>query len=196
MSLNLFIIGPSGCGKSTQAKLIAEKYGLTHISTGEAFRHEMATGTPIGIESKSYMDRGLFVPSEILIRLFAQEISKINNQNFIVDGTPRIPDQCPLIENYLSKNNQTITAIIHLDISFEEINARRQKAGTNFQKDDTKRSDNTPEAILHRQQEYLKNNDPILEYFQSRNKLIRIDGNRPVELIFADIVTKIDLLNL
>lgn len=190
MPLNLFIIGPSGCGKSTQAKLIALKYNLTHISTGACFRREMEQKTPLGLEAKQYVDKGIWVPSDIVIRLFAQEVSKVNNQNFIVDGTPRLPEQCQLIEDYLAKSGQVISALIHLDVTFEEIFRRKQKMGESFQ--DKDRTDDSPESFKQRLLEYQKYNDPILKYFEEKNKLIRVDGNRPIEPIFEDIVKEID----
>jgi adenylate kinase len=189
-ALNLFIIGPSGCGKSTQAELISKKYNLSHISTGEAFRNEMEGKTPLGIEAKSYVDRGIWVPTPIVIRLFIQEVTKVNNQNFIVDGTPRLPDQCPAIEEYLKSCHQPVSALIHLDVTFEEIFTRRSKMGQSFQ--DKDRTDTNPEAVKKRLSEYLENNDPIMEYFQKRNILIRVDGNRPIEPIFNDICLAID----
>ena len=190
--LNLFIIGPSGCGKSTQAELIAKKYNINHISTGETFRSEMAKGSELGLAAKKYVDQGIWVPSEILIKIVALELSKVDNRNFIVDGTPRIPDQCQLVEDYLAGFGESITALIHLDVTFEEIYKRRQKAGSSFQEKD--RSDLSPEAVLQRQQQYLKYNDPIMEYFNKQHKLIRVNGNRPIEPIFEDIVTEIDKL--
>ena len=190
MALNLFIIGPSGCGKSTQAELISKKYNISHVSTGETFRHEIAIGSELGLAAKKYVDRGIWVPSEILIKIVALELSKVNNQNFIVDGTPRIPDQCQLIEDYLSSFGQSTTALIHLDVTFKEINQRRQKSGTSFQEKD--RTDLSSEAVLQRQQQYLKYNDPIMEYFNKQNKLIRVNGNRPIEPIFEDIVKEIE----
>ena len=101
-SLNLFIIGPSGCGKSTQAKLIAEKYGLTHLSTGQLLRDEIASQSELGLKAKSFIDGGNLVPDEIVFDILTTNFSKLNNQNFIVDGFPRMLSQGQFIENYLS----------------------------------------------------------------------------------------------
>lgn len=192
MALNLFIIGPSGCGKSTQAKLIAEKYGLTHLSTGQLLRDEISSSSELGLKAKSYIDAGNLVPDEIVFDILTSNFAKLNNQDFIVDGFPRMLSQGQFIENYLSSQNQPLDLIIHLDVSFEEIQARRAKMGVDFQ--DKNRTDNTPEAMAARQKFYDDNNDLIMNYFQSKNLLFRSDGNRPIEPIFNDICQKINSL--
>jgi adenylate kinase len=193
MSLNLFIIGPSGCGKSTQAKLIAQKYNLTHFSTGQIFREEIYAATPLGLEAKKYIDQGLFCPDEILIPIVMSSLKKVSYKDFIIDGTPRRLNQAIQIQKILQDQNQDITHIIHLDVTAQEIVTRRlnqEKLGSQFQ--DLNRSDNTPEAIAGRQAEYDKNNDPIMEYFSKNSLLLNIDGNRPVQPIFEDICKAID----
>ena len=192
MSLNLFIIGPSGCGKSTQAKLIAEKYGLTHLSMGQLLRDEMVALSDLGVKAKAFVDSGTLVPDEIAFDILTTNLAKINNQNFIIDGFPRILTQGQFIENYLSIQNQPLDLIIHLDVTFEEIQARRAKLGIAFQ--DQNRTDATPEAMAGRQKFYDDNNSFIMDYFQSKNLLFRVDGNRPIEAIFEDIVKKVNNL--
>lgn len=194
MSLNLFIIGPSGSGKSTQAKLIAQKYNLTHFSTGQIFRDEIDKGTPLGLEANKYIEKGLFCPDELVLKILFNALDTVNFQNFIVDGTPRLPGQSKPIEQELIKNNQKVTALIHLTVTFEEIWARRLKLGKNFQ--DKNRSDNTPQAIAFRQKEYENNINPILDFYRLRNQLIEVDGNRPIDPIFQDICQKIDQLQI
>jgi len=192
MALNLFIIGPSGCGKSTQAKLIAQNYGLTHLSMGQLLRDEIAATSELGIKAKSFIDGGNLVPDEIAFAILTTNLAKINNQNFIIDGFPRMLSQGQFIENYLSTQNQPLDLIIHLDVTFEEIQARRAARGVEFQ--DASRTDSTPEAIAARQKFYDDNNGLIMDYFQSKNLLFRVDGNRPIEPIFADIVNKVNSL--
>jgi len=192
MALNLFIIGPSGCGKSTQAKLIAEKYGLIHLSMGQLLRDEIAAASELGLKAKSFIDNGNLVPDEIAFSILTTNLSKINNQNFIIDGFPRILTQGQFIENYLTSQNQPVNLIVHLDVTFEEIQARRAKLGIEFQ--DKNRTDNTPEAMAARQKFYDDNNGLIMDYFQSKDLLFRVDGNRPIEPIFEDICQKINNL--
>jgi adenylate kinase len=192
MSLNLFIIGPSGCGKSTQAKLIAEKFGLTHLPMGQLLRDEIAVASELGLQAKSIVDSGNLVPDEIAFAILTSNLEKINNQNFIIDGFPRILTQGQFIEGYLSSKNEPLDLIIHLDVTFEEISSRRAARGAEFQ--DANRTDSTPEAIAARQKFYDNNNGLIMDYFQSKNLLFRTDGNRPIEPIFEDISQKVNNL--
>lgn len=192
MSLNLFIIGPSGCGKSTQAKLIAEKYNLTHLSMGQILRDEMAAGSPEGLEAKSFVDSGTLVPEELTYKLLTNKLNQIGNKDFIIDGFPRSINQGTFIEGYLSEVNQPLDLIIHLDVTFEEIQARRAARGAEFQ--DASRTDATPEAMAARQKFYDDNNGIIMDYFQNKDLLFRTDGNRPIEPIFEDICQKVNSL--
>lgn len=190
MSLNLFIIGPSGCGKSTQAELIAKKYNLTHISTGQLLRDEIAAGSGFGLEAKSYIDQGKLVPDDLVFDVLVAKLKTINYQNFILDGFPRLLNQGKIVEYFLKKQQQPFSLLIHLTVSFAEITARRAKMGDEFQ--DKDRSDNTPEAIASRQQFYDDGITPIREYFKSKGIFFDADGNRPIEPIFEDICKAID----
>lgn len=189
MSLNLFIIGPSGCGKSTQAKLIAAKYGLTHLSMGQLLRDEIAAGSVEGLQAKAYLDGGNLVPEELSYKVLTNALVKVNNKDFIIDGFPRTFLQGQFIENYLTTQKEPLDLIIHLDVTFEEIQARRAKLGDEFQ--DKNRTDNTPEAMAARQKFYDENNGLIMNYFEPKNLIYRVNGNRPIQDIFTDLDQKI-----
>jgi adenylate kinase len=192
MPLNLFIIGPSGSGKSTQAKLIAQKYNLTHFSMGQLLRDEIATSSRLGIDAKVHVDDGTPVPDDIVLPILSEKLKNLNYQNFIIDGFPRLVNQGHYIDCFLVDKGQQSTLLIHLLVDFEEIVRRRQKAGQQFQ-NDVIRTDNTPEAIANRQKIlYESNVNPVLEYYRTQNKLFEVDGNRPIEPIFEDICNKID----
>jgi len=196
MSLNLFIIGPSGSGKSTQAKLIAQKYHLTHFSMGSLLRDEISKSSHIGLDAKVYIDKGIPVPADIILPLLSDALNKINNQNFIVDGFPRLINQGHYISQYLNSKHSPLSLLIHLTCDFLEIIRRRQN-NPDFQKEDKHRSDNTPQAIANRQKLlYQANIGPILDFFKNHNKLFEVDGNRPIEPIFTDICQKIDQLQI
>lgn len=186
--MNLFIIGPSGCGKSTQAKLIAEKFSLTHYSMGQIFRDEIAVKSPLGLEAQCYVDKGQWVPNELTFKMLIQNLEKINNKNFIIDGFPRHVDQMKDMDKYLFIKERKADAIIHLDITFDQIRARREAVaakGDSFQEN---RSDETPEAIAARQKSYEDSIHPIFEYLKTDSKrLIRVDASRSIEAIFEEI---------
>ncbi|MCL4384446.1 nucleoside monophosphate kinase [Patescibacteria group bacterium] len=190
MSLNLFIIGPSGCGKSTQAKLIAEKYHLSHLSMGQLLRDKIGSDSPLGKKLKFYVDQGIWVPDDLIFEILLLELNKLHNENFIVDGFPRVLNQGKFIEHYLTELQKPLSLIIHLDVTFEEIMTRRARLGQKFQ--DAARTDNTPEAVAKRQASYNDTINPIKEYFSSSGKLFDVDGNRPVDPIFQDICQKIN----
>lgn len=193
MSLNLFIIGASGCGKSTQAQLVADKYHLQHLSMGELLRQEIDSASDLGLKTKESVDKGMPVADEITIPILLSTLNKIANQNFIVDGFPRLLDQGIFIDEYLQKMGHPTSLVIHLLVDFLEIIKRRQKLGENFQDQD--RTDNTPEAIANRQKIlYEQGIAPILDHYRSLGKLFEVDGNRPIEPIFQDICQKIDTL--
>lgn len=192
MSLNLFIIGPSGCGKTTQAKLVAEKYGLTHFSMGQLLRDEMAKKSGFGIEAKGYIDNGKLVPDDLVFDVLITHLKSLDYKNFIVDGFPRILNQGRIVEFYLRKNNAPLTALIHLTLSFKQIQARRAKMGDEFQ--EKNRTDNSPQDIANRQKFYEENIDGIRDYFKGKGKFVNIDANRPVEPIFEDIVKEVEKL--
>jgi adenylate kinase len=191
--LNLFIIGPSGSGKSTQAKLTADKYNLTHLSMGQLLRDEMASRSELGKIAKKFIDQGKWVPDELAYRVLTAKLDTINNSNFIIDGFPRMLNQTLLIEKYLFSKNQSMTLLIILSVTYEEITLRRQKMGKSFQ--DARRSDNTPKAIASRQKSYDDTINPIIYHFEKLKKIAIIDGNRPIEPIFNDICQKIDNIN-
>jgi adenylate kinase len=193
MSLNLFIIGPSGCGKSTQAKLIAEKYSLTHMSMGQLLRNEIASNSDLGKAAQDSINRGVWTPNEIVYPILINALKNINNQNFIIDGFPRLVEQGIFIDAHLNSVGQKTSLLIHLDVTFEEILARRQKKGDAFQ--DKDRTDNTPEAVAARQKSYEDTISPIFDFYQNQGKLFRVDGNRPVEPIFEDICQEIEKIN-
>lgn len=191
--LNLFIIGPSGCGKSTQAKLIAEKYKLTHISMGQLLRDEIAAGSGFGLEAKSYIDKGTPVPDDLVFDVLVSKLKLIDYQNFILDGFPRVLNQGKIIEFFLKKQSRPFSLLIHLTVDFAEVLRRRQVQGEDFQ--DDSRTDNTPEAIANRQKIlYESNITPILEYYRGKSLLFEVDGNRPIEPIFTDICQAVDSL--
>ncbi len=192
-ALNLFIIGPSGCGKSTQAKLIADKYNLTHLSMGQLLRDQIAAKSPLGLQAQKFVNAGKWAPNELVLKILIDTLDKkVNNHNFIIDGFPRLLNQGQQVQKHLDKNHQGFSLLILLAVTFAEINARRAKMGQDFQSKD--RSDSTLKAVAARQLSYDSTIKPILVHYQQQDKLFTVDGNRPIEPIFSDICQKIDNL--
>lgn len=188
--MNLCIIGPSGSGKGTQAKKIAAKYKLTHISTGELLRQILRTAKKDQTTQKirHYLKLGQWVPSDIIFAILKNKLK----DNFLLDGTPRYLKQCSMLEKLLKSRGLKLDACIYLALSRKEWEKRRKSYGDKFQ--DKTRNDNSPEIQEKRWHSGEKTLDKIVAYYRNLNKLIEIDGNRPVEPIFQDIVTALDSL--
>ena len=186
--MNLAIIGPSGSGKGTQAKLIASRYGLKHISTGTLLREEMKKNSPLASKIASYVDRGRWVPSAIIMTILKAKLT----QNFILDGTPRYLVQCFLLDRLLGSKGQKFNAVISLTITKEELRRRRRLYGDQFQ---TNRSDSGKKIFWARWESGRKTLGAIVNYYRARGLLLEVDGNRPPKAIFADISHHLDKIN-
>jgi len=179
--MNLIILGPQGSGKGTQAKLIAQKFGLTHISTGALIRQEVQSGSDFGKTLEQKIKNGELVSDAELFSIL--EKAPISAQKgFILDGTPRNIYQAKELEKVLGKVGVHIDQVIHLSIPHEESITRLQKRAQLEH-----RQDDNPEAIQKRLDLYTNETLPVIDYYRSLGKLIEIDGRPDVQTIFDDI---------
>lgn len=183
--MNLIILGPQGSGKGTQAKLIAEKFKLEHISSGDLLRKEAASGSEKGILIGKVLESGVLVPFETITELLEPAILNAVN-GFILDGTPRDTRQAEYLDYFLTEKNITIDKVILLEISKEESLKRLQKRA-----EIEGRADDTVEAINERLHIYEKETIPVIEKYKSQGNLLVIDGTPDIETIFQDIVGKL-----
>lgn len=161
---------------------------------GQLLRDEISRGSHVGLDAKSYIDAGKPVPDDIVLPILSQKLNELNDEDFIVDGFPRLVAQGHYIDEYLKNKDKKVSLLIHLLVDFEEIVRRRQAKGQAFQ--DADRSDNTPEAIANRQKIlYEAGIGPILDYYRGQSKLYEVNGNRPIEPIFEDITKAIDSIS-
>ena len=120
--MKLVMLGAPGAGKGTQANMIAEKYGIPHISTGDIFRANIKEGTDLGKEAKSYMDKGELVPDELTVRLLLDRVSKDDcKDGYVLDGFPRTIPQAEVLEKELEKNGDRIDKAVNVDVPDENI---------------------------------------------------------------------------
>lgn len=181
--LNIALFGPPGSGKGTQSKLLLEKYGLTYIATGDILRQEIAEGTVLGLSAKSVIDRGELADDEIIVQIIEKRINTDNNSKGILfDGFPRTPVQCYILEGLLMKMNTSLNCMISLEVPEPELRRRMLERAKL-----SGRSDDNEEVINNRLIEYREKTLPVMDFYEERGKLHRIDGMGSVEDIFERI---------
>lgn len=184
--MNLIILGPQGSGKGTQAKLLAEKYHLKHISTGELLRAEAESGSALGKEIDVTIRAGNLVPFNILSGILETAMRNAEH-GFILDGTPRDKSQAEYLDNFLSQNNIKIDAVVLLDIPREVSLDRLVKRAAIEH-----RADDTLEVINERLNIYENKTLPVVEKYRQEGRLLVIDGTPDIDTIFQDICHKLD----
>jgi adenylate kinase len=182
--MKLLIIGPPGAGKGTQAKILAKKFNLVHLSTGDILRKEIDKSSGVGLKAQTYMNAGNLVPDEVLLEMMQSTLTELKDSGVILDGFPRtIPQAMGLSKIFLSLN-QAIDSIINIEVDknvlITRLVERAKKSG---------RADDTEEVIVNRQNVYLELTAPLIEFYQSN--IIHIDGDGSI-----DEVTEIILNHL
>lgn len=209
---NIILLAPQSAGKGTQAALIKEKYNIPHISTGDLLREKRKEKSEIGKIISSFIDNGALVPQDIIDKLLIERLNNKDCKNgFILDGYPRTIEQAKTLDKYLSVNNMNINYVINIDVSKEEIikriTGRRicEKCATNYninyesEKSKIenicdkcgghliKRSDDYEEAISKRLEIYYKEINLLLEFYQDKNILYKVDGCKLPNEVFKEI---------
>ncbi|GMB10022.1 adenylate kinase [Thermolongibacillus altinsuensis] len=208
--MNLVLMGLPGAGKGTQAEKIVEKYKIPHISTGDMFRAAIKEGTELGLQAKSYMDRGDLVPDEVTIGIVRERLSKEDCQKgFLLDGFPRTVAQAEALEQLLSDLNRSIDYVINIEVDknilMERLTGRRicKECGATYHLvfnppsqagvcdkcggELYQRADDNEETVANRLEVNLKQTQPLLEFYQEKGYLRNIDGQQEIEKVFADI---------
>jgi len=186
------IIGPQGSGKGTQAQLLCKNYDLVHMSIGDIFRWNAQNHTKLAARVQRIMNEGLLVPDEIVQGVVRQRLEEHDwNYGFILDGFPRTRAQAEfLFEGW------NLDKAIYLNVTDEVIQARvahRAKVGDG--PNATKRADDNPEALKVRLREYQEKTAPLLELFEARNMLVRVEALGTIEEVYASVVKELGLPN-
>ena len=186
---NLILFGPPGCGKGTQSDKLVEKYGLVHISTGNLLREEMRMETPLGVEAKSFMDKGQLVPDEVVIGIVDSFFDKHKEaRGFLFDGFPRTVAQAEALDRLLEFKQTEIHRVVILDVDEEELIRRLINRGKT-----SDRSDDLDEKVLRNRQEVYKHETlPVAAYYAKAKKVSQIDGMGGIDEIFARISSELD----
>lgn len=207
----LVLLGPPGAGKGTQAKTLAERLRLPHVSTGDMLRHNVAEGTDLGKEAKSYMERGVLVPDALLTQMLARRVALADAKGgFILDGYPRTIGQAEILEVILKQNKAAITVVIYLDASEPVIIQRLSgrlvcsSCGLNFHATnmppkksmvcDTcgsalyQRPDDRTDTVRKRLEVYLKETSGLINYYEKKGQLERVSADGPSEAVLDKVV--------
>ena len=185
---NIVIFGAPGAGKGTQSDFIVEKYGLTHISTGDLLRKEIADGTPLGLRIKGIMDAGQLVSDDIVVEMIDNAIAR-DTKGILFDGFPRNVAQAETLDRLLAKHGRTLTCMVRLDVPREELIRRMlERAKVSG------RSDDNEETIKNRLVEYENKTLPVASYYEKQGKEVKINGLGDIKRISLDIANAIDTL--
>lgn len=208
--MNIVLMGLPGAGKGTQADKIVENFQIPHISTGDMFRSAIKEGTKMGLEAKSYIDKGLLVPDEVVVGIVEERLSKDDcNKGFLLDGFPRTVAQAEALDNILEQLNKKIEYVVNIevdkDILLKRLTGRRickdcgatyhmvynppksegqcdKCDGELYQRDDDKE-----ETVATRLDVNLKQTEPLLNYYEDKNVLRTVDGEQEIDVVFSSI---------
>ncbi len=180
----LLIVGPPGAGKGTQAERIVEKLGVPAISTGDIFRANVSNETELGVLAKSYMDKGEYVPDSVTNDMVEGRLGEADAKDgFLLDGYPRTVAQVEALDGILEKLGVALDAVILLDVESEAIVQRLLQRGK-----EQGRSDDNEETIRRRIDVYGEQTTPLIDIYDKRGLVKRVDGMKDIDAVTADIL--------
>ncbi len=210
--MKIIMLGAPGAGKGTQAKMIAEKYSIPHVSTGDIFRANIKNGTQLGMEAKQYMDQGLLVPDELTVKILLDRVANEDCKNgYVLDGFPRTIPQAEVLDKALSELGDQIDYAINVDVPDENIvkrmGGRRAclSCGATYHIEHVPpksegicdscgqelvlRDDDKPETVQNRLNVYHEQTQPLIEFYSAKGVLKTVDGTMDMKEVFEAIVT-------
>ena len=210
-NMKIIMLGAPGAGKGTQAKMIADKYAIPHISTGDIFRANIKNGTELGQKAKTYMDQGLLVPDELVVDLVVDRVKQDDCKNgYVLDGFPRTIPQAESLDAALAKLDEKIDYAINVEVPDENIIARMSgrracvSCGATYHivHIPTKvegicdrcgaelilRDDDKPETVKNRLDVYHKQTQPLIDFYSAKGVLKSVDGTVDMKDVFNSIV--------
>ncbi len=214
--MRVVLLGAPGAGKGTQCKRVVERYGLTHLSSGDILRKERAEGTELGKKAQGYMDSGALVPDDLIVEMMAEAINKTNDDGFVLDGFPRTVNQASELDKALEANDKKIDVVINLVVDdgvvMDRITGRRScpKCGavyhiTNMKpkmdmicdRDQTplvQRPDDTEETVANRLETYHQQTEPVVDYYKKNHAVLDIDAGGKPQDVEVEMFAKLDEL--
>ena len=208
--MKIIMLGAPGAGKGTQAKMIAEKYGIPHVSTGDIFRANIKNGTELGMEAKKYMDQGLLVPDELTVKILLDRVAQEDCRNgYVLDGFPRTIPQAEVLDKAIKELGDKIDYAIDVEVPDENIIRRMSgrraclSCGSTFHiehvppkkegicdrcgKELILRDDDKEETVKNRLDVYHKQTQPLIDYYTGQNILKTVDGTADMMDVFTAI---------
>jgi adenylate kinase len=208
--MRTILFGPPGAGKGTQARLLEDRRSLTQISTGDIIRSAMKNETPVGLEAKSYVEKGELVPDSVVRKLAEEAIAKEGYDDFALDGYPRTTQQAEWLTEFLTDHDTPLHAVISLEVPDEVIVDRLSKRRVHKETGDTyhldmdpppddvdpdlivQRPDDQPDTIRNRLSVYHEQTAPLKAYYRERNLYQAVDGVGDIESIYQRIADTLE----
>ena len=181
--MNILLLGPQGAGKGTQAKRIAAEYGLPHVSTGDMLRAAIADGSELGKRVRPIYESGSLVPDDLMVELIRERLSQPDAASgFILDGFPRTMAQADALDAMLREIGRDLDVVFELQLADEVARGRLLARAR-----DEGRSDDTPEVISRRLDEYHAKTEPLVGHYRAKGNLVGIHADRSINEVFAEI---------
>ena len=211
LSMKIIMLGAPGAGKGTQAQMIADKFNIPHISTGDIFRANIKNGTELGKKAKEFMDKGLLVPDELTVQLLLDRVANDDCKNgYVLDGFPRTIPQADVLDAELTKLGDKVDFAVNVDVPDENIVRRMSgrraclKCGATYHIEHippkkegicdkcgselVQREDDKPETVQNRLSVYHEQTQPLIDYYDKKNILKTVDGTKDMQEVFNEIV--------
>jgi adenylate kinase len=212
----VILLGPPGVGKGTQGVLLCERRGLTHVSTGDLLRRARREGTPLGVEAQAFMDRGELVPDSVIIGMVREHLAALpEGAGVVFDGFPRTVAQAEALDTVLEELGRAVDRVVVFhaedDVLVRRLSGRRScpECGAvynvhfNAPKAEglcdrcggalTHRADDQPDTVRNRLEVYRRQTEPLIAFYEAHPATVRrVEGNRPVEEVQADLQSALD----
>jgi len=214
--MRIVLLGSPGSGKGTQASRIEKKFGIPHISTGDIFRDNISRNTPIGVEAKKYIEKGLLVPDSVTLNIVKNRLLEDDcKEGFLLDGFPRNLTQAEALDKELEKIGKELSAVVNLEVSdkaiIERMADRRicsdcgESYNLHFLKPEVDgicdkcggklytREDDKLETVKNRLNVYKNQTFPLIEYYKSKGILVSVNGEQPADKVLEDIINELEI---